>query len=104
MNIFVDLKNDLSIPIYILSMNLVDQNELCNIKEFFQNQLLCKLRIQKQCRAKTQQGTRCTRKVNSDKSMCKIHTNSSNIVLNPKVIVYHNHLPFEKSDDCPMCL
>ena len=39
-----------------------------------------KLHIQKQCRAKTKQGTRCTCHVKNDEIVCKIHIGTAGVI------------------------
>jgi hypothetical protein len=80
------------------------------VKEYIENELeryVKQLNLEKRCLATQANGKRCKNKVKDhNKNVCKKHENCTVVQerKNFSCVLYHNHLPNEKSLDCPRCL
>ena len=83
------------------------ENLLKQFREHVHSELSRSLDLEKNmCRAVTKSNKRCTNKASCHgMTLCKKHKNFEIVERKaPTFIIYHNHLPHEKSDDCPKCL
>ena len=94
-------------------MSLVKAHDnLIVIKEYITNELdlyLKDLTLNVKCIAIKANGNRCTNNAVCDSKVCKRHKKSKHVKLvqerkNFSCVVYHNHLPNEKSNNCPRCI
>ena len=89
-----------------MSVNYVE-NMLKEFRTHVQEELKkCTEENEYMCKAMTFKDKRCTNKAScNNNTLCKKH---KNYVLQsrkvPSFVIYHNHLPSEKSDNCPRCI
>lgn len=87
-------------------------NNLIIIKEYIINELnayIKTLKLEVKCMAIKADGKKCTNKAVGDLKVCKKHEKCKNLKLvqerkNFSCVLYHNHLPNEKSTNCPRCI
>ena len=82
---------------------MISVTDIENLKQYIENSLMKKINPKRICKAKISSGKQCSRVSCNVNNTCKIHTNSTNFIKQKKIVTYHNHLPFEKVDDCPIC-
>jgi len=83
-------------------MNAINATDIDSFRNIFEKQIKDKLQIKKQCKALLANGDRCSNCPKYDETTCKIHENSTNLIKPKKTMIYHNHLPFEICDNCPL--
>ena len=83
-------------------MNVINEIDIESFRNIFEKQIKDKLKIKKQCKALLKNGDRCSNCPKDDEMTCKTHENSKKIIKSNKIIIYHNHLPFEKCNNCPL--
>ena len=85
-------------------MDIINEIDIQSYKTLFENEIKQKLQIKKKCKAKNKNGNPCTNCPVDNEITCKKHKDSKSLVKQKKNIIYHNHLPFEKNDNCPLCV
>ena len=85
-------------------MNIIHEKDIESYKIIFETQIRQKLQIKKKCKAILKNGNRCNNCPIDNTETCKKHENATNLTKQIKHITYHNHLPFEYNDNCPLCV
>ena len=85
-------------------MNIIEKVDLDLYKTIIENKIKNKLGIKSTCKAVLKSGNRCNNFPVKNENTCKKHEKCTNLIKQKKDIIYHNHLPFEKSNNCPLCI
>ena len=85
-------------------MNIIHETDIQLYKNIFEKKIAKKLQIKKKCIALLKNGKTYNNCSVNTVNTCKKHEDSTNLVKEKRHIIYHNHLPFEKNDNCPLCV
>jgi hypothetical protein len=83
---------------------IVNEKDLDYYKFLFENEIKQKLKIENICKAIQKNGNKYNSCATEDRKTFKKHEKSTKLVKQKKEIIYHNHLPFEKDNNCPLCV